>query len=100
MILVCGMLGWTVTYIIQDRGGGPSAGYISSGFFGGMCSDKANNPVDQTDKFRSHSWPGRTSMGKSKGMSEIQCILLVSCFSGGRETGAPNIWPPGNRVSF
>ncbi|TDL25163.1 MFS general substrate transporter [Rickenella mellea] len=28
--------GWTVTYIIQDRGGGPSAGYISSGFFGGL----------------------------------------------------------------
>ncbi|TDL25165.1 MFS general substrate transporter [Rickenella mellea] len=28
--------GWTVTYIIQDRGGGPSAGCISSGFFGGL----------------------------------------------------------------
>ncbi|TDL22800.1 MFS general substrate transporter [Rickenella mellea] len=28
--------GWTVTYIIRDRGGGPAAGYISSGFFGGL----------------------------------------------------------------
>jgi len=28
--------GWIVTYIIQVRGGGPSAGYISSGFFGGQ----------------------------------------------------------------
>ncbi|TFL07866.1 major facilitator superfamily domain-containing protein [Pterulicium gracile] len=28
--------GWTVTYIIEERGGGPSAGYISSGFFGGL----------------------------------------------------------------
>ncbi|KAA1477464.1 MFS general substrate transporter [Dentipellis sp. KUC8613] len=29
--------GWTVTYIIDVRGGGPSAGYISSGFFGGLA---------------------------------------------------------------
>jgi hypothetical protein len=28
--------GWIVTYIIDVRGGGPSSGYISSGFFGGM----------------------------------------------------------------
>ncbi|TFL07868.1 MFS general substrate transporter [Pterulicium gracile] len=28
--------GWTVTYIIEERGGGPSSGYISSGFFGGL----------------------------------------------------------------
>jgi hypothetical protein len=28
--------GWTVTYIISARGGGPSSGYISTGFFGGM----------------------------------------------------------------
>jgi fucose permease len=28
--------GWTVTYIIEERDGGPSAGYISSGFFGGL----------------------------------------------------------------
>ncbi|PPQ73193.1 hypothetical protein CVT26_014798 [Gymnopilus dilepis] len=30
------MGGWVVTYIIDVRGGGPSAGYISSGFFGGL----------------------------------------------------------------
>ncbi|KAI0325924.1 MFS general substrate transporter [Cubamyces sp. BRFM 1775] len=28
--------GWIVTYAIQLRGGGPSSGYISSGFFGGL----------------------------------------------------------------
>ena len=28
--------GWIVTYIIDVRGGGPSSGYISSGFFGGV----------------------------------------------------------------
>lgn len=27
--------GWTITYVIRQRGGGPSSGYISTGFFGG-----------------------------------------------------------------
>ena len=27
--------GWTITYIINQRDGGPSSGYISTGFFGG-----------------------------------------------------------------
>ena len=31
------MGGWIVTYIINVRGGGPSSGYISSGFFGGLA---------------------------------------------------------------
>ncbi|THH17555.1 hypothetical protein EW146_g3290 [Bondarzewia mesenterica] len=29
-------VGWIVTFIIRERQGGPSAGYISSGFFGGL----------------------------------------------------------------
>lgn len=29
-------IGWIVTFIITERDGGPSAGYISSGFFGGL----------------------------------------------------------------
>jgi len=29
--------GWIVTYIIEVRGGGPSSGYISSGFWGGIA---------------------------------------------------------------
>ncbi|KAI0064407.1 MFS general substrate transporter [Artomyces pyxidatus] len=28
--------GWIVTFVIRERQGGPSAGYISSGFFGGL----------------------------------------------------------------
>ncbi|KAG8809398.1 hypothetical protein FRC17_003459 [Serendipita sp. 399] len=28
--------GWIVTFIIEVRGGGPSSGYVSSGFFGGL----------------------------------------------------------------
>ncbi|EJU06129.1 MFS general substrate transporter [Dacryopinax primogenitus] len=29
--------GWIVTYLVQVRGGGPSSGYASSGFFGGLA---------------------------------------------------------------
>ncbi|KAI6106938.1 major facilitator superfamily domain-containing protein [Pisolithus croceorrhizus] len=32
--------GWIVTYIIDIRGGGPSSGYISSGFFGGLMTGR------------------------------------------------------------
>lgn len=28
--------GWIVTFVVEERGGGSSAGYISSGFFGGI----------------------------------------------------------------
>ena len=29
-------IGWIVTYIINERGGGPNSGYISSGYWGGL----------------------------------------------------------------
>ncbi|KAG9091912.1 hypothetical protein FRC07_011756, partial [Ceratobasidium sp. 392] len=28
--------GWIVTFVVEERGGGPSAGFVSSGFFGGL----------------------------------------------------------------
>ena len=31
------MIGWIVTFMINERGGGASAGYISSGFFAGLA---------------------------------------------------------------
>lgn len=31
-----GIKGWIITYIITKRQGGPSSGYISSGFYGGL----------------------------------------------------------------
>lgn len=34
--LTCITIGWIVTFIIRVRNGGPSSGYISAGFFGGM----------------------------------------------------------------
>ena len=33
--VVLSNIGWIVTFIEQKRGGGATAGYISSGFFGG-----------------------------------------------------------------
>ena len=30
--------GWIVSYVIDERGGGPDSGYISSGFFAGELS--------------------------------------------------------------
>ncbi|KAK7022289.1 MFS domain-containing protein [Favolaschia claudopus] len=32
--------GWIVMYIIDVRGGGPSAGYVSAGFFGGLMTGR------------------------------------------------------------
>ncbi|KAK7044707.1 MFS domain-containing protein [Favolaschia claudopus] len=32
--------GWIVTYIINVRGGGPSSGYVSAGFFGGLMTGR------------------------------------------------------------
>ncbi|KAK7056396.1 hypothetical protein VNI00_002950 [Paramarasmius palmivorus] len=32
--------GWIVTFIIRERQGGPSSGYISSGFFGGLAAGR------------------------------------------------------------
>ncbi|KAF8484334.1 MFS general substrate transporter [Gautieria morchelliformis] len=32
--------GWIVTFIIDKRGGGPSSGYISTGFFGGLTAGR------------------------------------------------------------
>ena len=29
--------GWIVTFVIDKRGAGASAGYLTSGFFGGKC---------------------------------------------------------------
>jgi fucose permease len=35
-LFLCHTIGWIVTFIIKVRGGGPSSGYVSSGFFGGL----------------------------------------------------------------
>ena len=63
--------GWIVTYVIQVRHGGPSSGYISSGFFGGesilMTSVQSSfNPHPRLDR-RSSCAP----VGKRKGVVSL-----------------------------
>ncbi|CAE6407509.1 unnamed protein product [Rhizoctonia solani] len=36
--------GWIVTFVIEERGGGPSAGYISSGFFAAKSLSRCIRP--------------------------------------------------------
>lgn len=38
--------GWSVTYLIHRTGGGSSSGYVSSGFFGGMCATSTSCKQD------------------------------------------------------
>ena len=37
--------GWSVSYILDVRGGGKNSGYVSSGFFGGKFSLCASGQV-------------------------------------------------------
>jgi hypothetical protein len=55
-----------VTFIIDVRGGGPSSGYISAGFFGGMLFHKLTFAVCSDDLFRSYGWPNSAIVGQSK----------------------------------
>ena len=41
--------GWIVTFIEQKRGGGATAGYISSGFFGGELHFSRMKPCYMSD---------------------------------------------------
>ncbi|KAG9009889.1 hypothetical protein FRB94_011335 [Tulasnella sp. JGI-2019a] len=56
--------GWIVTFLEQLRGGGPSTGYVSSGFFGGMTAG------------RFFLWPITDWIGKRKSMY-IYLIIAI-----------------------
>jgi hypothetical protein len=34
-------IGWIVTFIINERGGGPSSGYVSTGYYAGLSFGRA-----------------------------------------------------------
>lgn len=59
-------LGWIVTYIIDIRGGGPSTGYVSSGFFGGEINH-ANRAVEFANVIRPHIGPCAFAVGQQEG---------------------------------
>ena len=60
--------GWSVTYLIDVRGGGPNAGYISSGFFGGKYSAVLVCVIYNLVYSRRRFWPSCSAMGHSYGM--------------------------------
>ena len=43
--------GWSVTYIINVRGGGPNSGYISSGLSGGKKNSELCLPLAYADDY-------------------------------------------------
>ena len=72
------VLGWIVTYVIELRGGGPSSGYISSGFFGGtrtFTHIKPLNPCNPLLRFGSRSrW---TPVGQPESASPCHVVVML-----------------------
>ncbi|KEP55841.1 MFS transporter [Rhizoctonia solani 123E] len=64
--------GWIVTFIIEERGGGASAGYVSSGFFGTFG--------------RLNAWACGTVMGKQENWRTTR-YLPLQCSSHWTRTG-------------
>ncbi|KAF8734169.1 tetracycline resistance protein, partial [Rhizoctonia solani] len=58
--------GWIVTFLIENRGGGSSSGYVSSGFFAGMCSEKQHSTPISVSNIRLDARTTRTLMGEPK----------------------------------
>jgi hypothetical protein len=54
------LAGWIVTYIIDERHGGPKSGYISSGFFGGKYPLPVDRNLTLNSSLRSDTRPSRT----------------------------------------
>jgi hypothetical protein len=74
--------GWIVTYVIEERGGGHDAGYISSGFFGGesviLNDERTLVGLPLTVIYRDYRWTVWSDVGKSYGMVLRRiCLLLI-----------------------
>ena len=54
--------GWIVTFIQEKRGGGATAGYISSGFFGG-ASPCVRRALDADARVQALCWVGCSCCG-------------------------------------
>lgn len=55
--------GWIVTFLIDERGGGASAGYVSSGFFAGWSVSCGARLKLIHIPMRPNSWANRLNMG-------------------------------------
>ena len=59
--------GWIVTFIEQKRGGGATAGYISSGFFAGRLCCCLLNASRNLSIQRHDAGKGNTALAESQG---------------------------------
>ncbi|KAG9017974.1 hypothetical protein FRB90_012799 [Tulasnella sp. 427] len=80
--------GWIVTFLINKRGGGPSAGYVSSGFFGGLMLGRLLLlPVNQKArrKFRLKACTFQTllsyQVGKQRVIYVYSALVIVLQFT-------------------
>jgi hypothetical protein len=94
-----------VTFIINVRGGGPSSGYISTGFFSGMSSFclRLGQRPNQESFLRSHVRPCCASLGEQKSqpwryITVQSSKLTLSSSAGGRTAGPLHLCAPRDRV--
>jgi hypothetical protein len=69
IVIYNNIIGWIVTFMLDVRDGGPSSGYISSGFFGGISIFlyPRNDRYANTNP-RSHARSRPPALGKPKGI--------------------------------
>ena len=77
-LVLKGAIGWIVTYLIHERGGGSSSGYVSSGFFGGWSHQKHNRMMVLSVTYRVDSGSSRASLGEPQSRREKGCVRLRS----------------------
>jgi hypothetical protein len=92
-----------VTFIINVRGGGPSSGYISTGFFSGMYY-RLKQTCHQIYFSRSNVRPCRASLGEQKSQRYAVTIvqfprLTSSSPTGWRTAGPLHLRAPRDRVT-
>lgn len=82
--------GWVVTFMLDIRDGGPTTGYISSGFFGGMFPSPSLVSIFLLTCKRFDAWSCTPALGQQKGaLPYTHTILnqLTGFLIARRETG-------------
>ncbi|KAJ3505313.1 hypothetical protein NLJ89_g7482 [Agrocybe chaxingu] len=68
--------GWIVSFMLIIRDGGPSSGYVASGFFGGNLSITISLKYFSVE-FRINPWSSCSSLGEQEG--QIYLVLINPC---------------------
>ena len=70
------VIGWIVTYLIHERGGGSSSGYVSSGFFGGWSQQSTTMELLLRIPRRFDSGSSRPPLGEPQSWRKKGCVHL------------------------